>query len=192
MTKNKFIAVSVVIAGLAIFLFIEHRAGTKLRDEVASLRQQLDEIPRLQSENRRLSNLVVQVSQTRTASQEDFRELMKLRGEVGVLREEKKELEQLRANIAGTLNAATASSVAGADGNKPPGLKIEKLVIGTGAQAKAGDIVSVHYTGWLNDGTKFDSSIDRQTPFEFKLGESQVITGWERGLSTCGSATKLN
>lgn len=63
------------------------------------------------------------------------------------------------------------------------GLQIEELVIGNGTEAKPGDTVNVHYTGWLEDGTKFDSSIDRGTPFEFSLGSGRVIKGWEEGVA---------
>jgi peptidylprolyl isomerase len=61
-------------------------------------------------------------------------------------------------------------------------LKIEDLVVGTGAEAKAGDTVSVHYTGWLENGTKFDSSLDSGQPIEFVLGTGRVIKGWDQGL----------
>lgn len=63
------------------------------------------------------------------------------------------------------------------------GLQYQELVTGNGATAKSGDIVSVHYTGWLEDGTKFDSSLDRNTPFEFQLGARQVIAGWDEGVA---------
>jgi FKBP-type peptidyl-prolyl cis-trans isomerase FkpA len=61
-------------------------------------------------------------------------------------------------------------------------LQKQDLVVGTGAEAKAGQQVSVHYTGWLTDGKKFDSSVDRGTPFKFKLGAGQVIKGWDQGV----------
>lgn len=61
-------------------------------------------------------------------------------------------------------------------------LKIEILKEGTGEEAKNNDLVSVHYTGTLLDGTKFDSSLDRGSPFEFVLGAGSVIQGWEQGV----------
>lgn len=64
----------------------------------------------------------------------------------------------------------------------PEGLKIEVLKEGQGQEAKNNDTVFVHYTGWLLDGTKFDSSVDRGTPFSFVLGAGQVIKGWDIGV----------
>jgi FKBP-type peptidyl-prolyl cis-trans isomerase FkpA len=61
-------------------------------------------------------------------------------------------------------------------------LKVEDLVVGTGAEAVDGKKVSVQYTGWLTDGTKFDSSYDRNQAFTFTLGEGRVIQGWEQGV----------
>ena len=61
-------------------------------------------------------------------------------------------------------------------------LKIEDLEVGTGAEAQAGQMVTVHYTGWLTDGQKFDSSKDRNDPFVFPLGQGMVIKGWDQGV----------
>lgn len=63
------------------------------------------------------------------------------------------------------------------------GLKYQILKKGHGATAKAGQMVTVHYTGWLVDGTKFDSSVDRGQPFQFSLGAHQVIQGWDEGVA---------
>jgi peptidylprolyl isomerase/FKBP-type peptidyl-prolyl cis-trans isomerase FkpA len=65
----------------------------------------------------------------------------------------------------------------------PADLVIEEITVGDGAEAVAGKQVSVHYTGWLTNGTKFDSSKDRNEPFGFKLGAGQVIAGWDRGVA---------
>jgi FKBP-type peptidyl-prolyl cis-trans isomerase len=65
----------------------------------------------------------------------------------------------------------------------PNELQIEELQAGTGAVATTGTTVSVHYTGWLTTGEKFDSSVDRGKPFGFKLGAGQVIKGWDQGVA---------
>ena len=62
------------------------------------------------------------------------------------------------------------------------GLVYEDTVVGEGAEAVAGNFVSVHYTGWLTNGSKFDSSKDRDEPFEFPLAQRHVIAGWDEGV----------
>ena len=75
----------------------------------------------------------------------------------------------------------------------PSGLKYVDEVVGKGPSPKTGQTVKVHYTGWLENGTKFDSSVDRGEPFEFKIGIGQVIKGWDEGVLTMkiGSKRKL-
>ncbi|HBX68405.1 MAG TPA: peptidylprolyl isomerase [Chloroflexi bacterium] len=63
------------------------------------------------------------------------------------------------------------------------GLQYEDTLVGAGQEAKAGDTVSVHYTGWLTNGTKFDSSKDRNQAFVFPLGGGRVIKGWDEGVA---------
>ncbi len=62
-------------------------------------------------------------------------------------------------------------------------LIIEDLSVGEGDEAVSGKRVTVHYTGWLTDGTKFDSSLDRNDPFDFPLGRGHVIRGWDEGVA---------
>jgi peptidylprolyl isomerase len=81
-----------------------------------------------------------------------------------------------------------------ADGGPPPvageptvtssGLQYIDIQVGSGESPQAGQTMVVHYTGWLTDGTKFDSSLDRGEPFSFTLGAGQVIKGWDEGVAT--------
>lgn len=71
------------------------------------------------------------------------------------------------------------------------GLQIEKVVSGTGRKPQTGNTVVVHYTGWLTDGRKFDSSVDRGQPFQFTLGRGQVIKGWDQGVATMQVGDKV-
>jgi FKBP-type peptidyl-prolyl cis-trans isomerase len=74
------------------------------------------------------------------------------------------------------------------------GLKYWDLVVGTGLEAVRGKTVRVHYTGWLANGRKFDSSVDRGRPFEFRLGAGEVIRGWDDGVAgmKVGGKRQLN
>lgn len=70
-------------------------------------------------------------------------------------------------------------------------LQIEVLVSGNGAAPQKGDLVTVHYTGWLTNGQKFDSSRDHGEPFTFALGMKQVIGGWDQGVATMKIGDKV-
>ena len=63
------------------------------------------------------------------------------------------------------------------------GLQLEDLKVGVGPEIQSGSTASMHYTGWLEDGSKFDSSLDRNQPFEFALGTGTVIKGWDEGVA---------
>ncbi len=85
----------------------------------------------------------------------------------------------------GTLALATSAQ---AEETTASGLKIVDTEVGSGEQPKTGQTAVVHYTGWLYEngekGTKFDSSVDRGQPFDFKIGTGQVIRGWDEGVAT--------
>ena len=85
--------------------------------------------------------------------------------------------------MAAPVPAATPQAQAGAAQTLPNGLKIEDVKVGNGAEAVAGKTVVVHYTGTLTDGKKFDSSVDRNQPFDFPLGQGRVIKGWDEGVA---------
>src|SRR5581483_5918081 len=74
------------------------------------------------------------------------------------------------------------TKVEGKGKSTPSGLQYWDNQLGTGEEAKAGKTVKVHYTGWLTDGRKFDSSVDRGQPFAFPLGAGKVIKGWDEGV----------
>ena len=77
---------------------------------------------------------------------------------------------------------ATRTSKTGTEVTTASGLKYIDLAEGTGASPRTGQLISVHYTGTLQDGTKFDSSRDRGQPYEFRIGTGSVIKGWDEGL----------
>lgn len=92
---------------------------------------------------------------------------------------------RLVAALLATLLWATPAAAPGQEEvETESGLKYVDLVVGDGASPEAGDTVIVHYTGWLESGKKFDSSVDRGEPFDFVLGEGNVIKGWDEGVAT--------
>ena len=96
--------------------------------------------------------------------------------------------------LTGALILAMTASASAETVTTPSGLQYRDEVVGTGPEPKAGQKVSVHYTGWLDDGgkpgKKFDSSRDRGTPFSFTLGAGQVIAGWDTGVATMKTGGK--
>ena len=92
-------------------------------------------------------------------------------------------------SAAGSVGASSGEKGSGGESEEEvviteSGLQIKDLVVGVGEPAREGAIVAVHYTGCLVDGTKFDSSVDRGTLFEFLLGQGSVIKGWDEGVAT--------
>ena len=81
-----------------------------------------------------------------------------------------------------TTGAAGEHPAGSEETTMPSGLKYVDIKVGDGAIAEDGMTATVHYTGWLTNGTKFDSSLDRGQPFDFKLGAGQVIRGWDEGV----------
>lgn len=93
-------------------------------------------------------------------------------------------LSSLMAIVVLTLAVGVGGSMAESNQEvtTPSGLKYVDQAVGTGDVAVAGKTVSVHYTGWLENGKKFDSSVDRGEPFSFPLGAGRVIKGWDEGV----------
>jgi peptidylprolyl isomerase len=91
-------------------------------------------------------------------------------------------------SLAGALLIVMTATASAAFITLPSGVKYQDEVVGTGPEPKPGQMVTVHYTGWLDDngkqGRKFDSSLDRNKPFSFKIGAQQVIAGWDEGVAT--------
>lgn len=81
------------------------------------------------------------------------------------------------------VTTSTPTKVSGQPTTTASGLQYWDIVQGSGATAVPGSQVSVHYTGWLTSGEKFDSSLDRREPFSFALGGGQVIKGWDEGVA---------
>jgi FKBP-type peptidyl-prolyl cis-trans isomerase len=92
-------------------------------------------------------------------------------------------LAQSAARKSSALNTSAPTKVVGNGVRTPSGLVYWDIRVGNGEVAKEGSHVRVHYTGWLADGKKFDSSVDAGQPFDFTIGNGEVIRGWEEGVT---------
>jgi len=88
-----------------------------------------------------------------------------------------------RRSAAARPNTSARTKVTGAGVTTADGLQYWDIKLGLGAVAKSGDHVKVHYTGWLTTGNKFDSSVDANQPFDFTIGNGEVIKGWDEGVA---------
>jgi peptidylprolyl isomerase len=90
--------------------------------------------------------------------------------------------------VSTSVSTTASAQTAGKTMTTASGLQITDSVVGTGASPKPGQICVMHYTGWLYEngqkGKKFDSSVDRNEPFEFPIGKGRVIAGWDEGVAT--------
>jgi FKBP-type peptidyl-prolyl cis-trans isomerase len=93
-----------------------------------------------------------------------------------------RKVEEPESRVVVPVPSTESPAESAAPSKAPAGLVKEDIKVGTGPEAKTGDHVFVHYTGTLTDGTKFDSSRDRNEPFDFGLGAGQVIKGWDQGV----------
>jgi FKBP-type peptidyl-prolyl cis-trans isomerase len=90
----------------------------------------------------------------------------------------------LTSSASGTQTTGGPPAVSGEPTKTASGLQFIDIKVGDGASPQTGQTVVVHYTGWLADGTKFDSSVDRGQPFSFIIGAGKVIKGWDEGVAT--------
>ena len=92
-------------------------------------------------------------------------------------------IAQTARHKAAATSTAAPTKVTGDGVTTPSGLQYWEIKVGTGDEAKEGDHVKVHYTGWFTDGKKFDSSVDAHQPYDFTLGKGDVIKGWDEGVT---------
>lgn len=92
-------------------------------------------------------------------------------------------LAQTARHKAAAPSTAAPTKVTGEGITTASGLQYWDIKVGTGGEAKEGDHVKVHYTGWFTDGKKFDSSVDAHQPYDFTLGKGEVIKGWDEGIT---------
>lgn len=170
------LAIIVIAVIVLVFIISLNQTNAPTNEDQADIQSQIDKMKEEQASS-------VQPAEEKKSSEWDLQsEIDKIKGNQGLSdKPASKASEPSQTSAAAANTAAKDTTAAVPDRSKL--IQIKTTQAGTGERAvKTGDTISVHYTGKLLDGTKFDSSVDRGVPFEFTVGAGQVIQGWEQGF----------
>lgn len=174
--KNMILAIIVIAVIVLVFIISLSQTNAPTNEDEADIQSQINKMKEEQASS-------VQPAEEKKSSEWDLQsEIDKIKGNQGLSdKPAAKASEPAQASATAANNASKDTTAAVPDRSKL--IQIKTTQTGTGDRAvKTGDTISVHYTGKLLDGTKFDSSVDRGVPFEFTVGAGQVIQGWEQGF----------
>ena len=174
--KNMILAIIVIAVIVLVFIISLSQTNAPTNEDEADIQSQINKMKEEQASS-------VQPAEEKKSSEWDLQsEIDKIKGNQGLSdKPAAKASEPSQASMTAANNVSKDTTAAVPDRSKL--IQIKTTQTGTGDRAvKTGDTISVHYTGKLLDGTKFDSSVDRGVPFEFTVGAGQVIQGWEQGF----------